>query len=92
MYRLECKKSCVNLEYIGETEANVAIPSENETSNVYYYNYVLTNQDLVAKVYEEYFIYDAIAMIGSVGGTLGIFIFKIILLKLSIEKEFIIGL
>ena len=28
----------------------------------------------MAKVYEEYFIFDAIGMIGAVGGTLGMFI------------------
>ena len=93
MHGLECKKSCVNLEYIGDTQANVAIPSENETTNIYRFNYLLTNQDLAANVYEEYFIYDAIAMIGSVGGTLGIIIFKTIILKLfSIDIEFIVGL
>ena len=79
MHGLKCKKSCANLEYIGETQANVAIPSGNETTNIYRFNYLLTNQDLAANVYEEYFIYDAIAMIGSVGGTLGIIIFKTII-------------
>ena len=93
MQGLECKKSCFNLEYSGEVGQSFAIPSENETSNSYYFNYVLTNQDLLAKVYEEYFIYDAIAMIGSVGGTLGIIIFKTIILKLfSIEIEIIVQL
>ena len=93
MQGLECKKSCFNLEYFGKLAFNMAIPSENETSNFYYFYYELVNQDFAAKVYEEYFIYDAISMIGSVGGTLGIFICKIIILKLfSIEKEFIIQL
>ena len=32
---------------------------------------MLRNEDFASKVYEEYFIYDAMGMIGSVGGTLG---------------------
>ena len=71
--RSKCKKSCFNLEYFGEVGFNLAIPSENETSSTYRFNYALTNQDFAAKVYEEYLIYDAITMIGSVGGTLGIY-------------------
>ena len=39
--------------------------------NLYHFKYRLTNNDFEAMVYKEYFIYDAIAMIGSVGGTLG---------------------
>ena len=36
--------------------------------------YQLTNDNFMSKVYEEYLIFDAIGMIGSVGGTLGMFI------------------
>ena len=36
-------------------------------------NYII-NKEMAMKVYEEYIIIDAISMIGSVGGTLGLFI------------------
>ena len=69
-----CKKSCSNLEYLGEVVLNIPYQSEHENQNIYWLEYKLTNQDFVAKVWEEYLIYDIIGMMGSVGGTLGIFI------------------
>ena len=53
------------------------MPTSSEKSgNWHMYNlrYKLTNPNFELMVHEEYFIYDAIGMIGSVGGTLGIFI------------------
>ena len=38
---------------------------------MYNLRYKLTNPNFELMVHEEYFIYDAIGMIGSVGGTLG---------------------
>ena len=72
----KCKKSCSNLEYFGEVLLNCPYQSEDddyENWNVYWLQYKLTNLNLVSKVWEEYVIYDIIGMIGSVGGTLGIF-------------------
>ena len=64
-----CKKSCSKKEYFGEAYLNVPIISDVEDRDIYYFKYRLTN--LVSKVYDEYLIYDAIGMVGSVGGTLG---------------------
>ena len=46
----------------------------NENWNDYLLYHKLINNNFDAKVYEEYLIYDTIGMIGSVGGTLGMFI------------------
>ena len=40
--------------------------------NMHYLRYRMANQDFESMVYEEYFLIDAIALIGSFGGTLGI--------------------
>ena len=68
----KCKKSCLNVAYVGELSTTRA-KNNNYTKNwnVYEFRYVLRNEDFASKVYEEYFIYDAVGMIGSVGGTLG---------------------
>ena len=66
-----CKKSCSVLEYFGEFELNIPYPSKKENWNVYCITYILTNQDFTVDVYEQYLIFDAIEMIGSVGGTVG---------------------
>ena len=61
--------------YFGEVITNepyLSKPSKYDNWNAYLFKYVLRNQDFASKVYEEYFIYDTIGMIGSVGGTLGI--------------------
>ena len=71
----KCKKSCSKLDYYGELDGflpNRIIKHKNW--NGYLVNYVLINNNRDAKVYEEYLIYDTIGMIGSVGGTLGMFI------------------
>ena len=73
-----CKKSCTNLEYFGEVDLNMPYTQncndlwpDSENCISYYLQYTLTNPDYVSKVYEEYYIYDTIGMLGSVGGTLG---------------------
>ena len=48
--------------------------SKYKNWNAYWILYRLTNNNFAANVYEEYLIYDAIGMIGSVGGTLGMLI------------------
>ena len=75
-----CKKSCSNTEYFGEVELNLKMKYEH--GNWYKFKYKLINQDFQSKVYEEYLIYDAIGMIGQVGGTLGtLYSFAIVLLE-----------
>ena len=66
-----CKKSCSNKEYLGEVYLNVPITSDVKDQDLYYFMYRLNNHNFASKVYEEYLIYDAIGMVGSVGGTLG---------------------
>ena len=66
----DCKKACSNLEYTGEIVVNRPFYSDKgENWNMYYLRYRLN--DLKAMVYEEYYIYDTVGMIGSVGGTFG---------------------
>ena len=68
-----CEKSCSIKEYVGEPYQNNPNPSDKEGRDLYYFKYRLNNL-ASAKVFEEYLIYDAIGMVGSVGGTLGMFI------------------
>ena len=57
----------------------------------YYLSLKLINQDLVATVFEEYLIYDFIGMIGSVGGTLGIYMFIFIISNVIIIPHGIVN-
>ena len=61
-------KTCVTTQYLGKIEA--------EYDSVLNYAVILYKfaLPLKAKVYEEYLITDGITLIGSVGGTLGLFI------------------
>ena len=74
-FESKCTKSCSNIEYLGDVVVNVPFKSEYENWNIYLLTLKLTNQDFLCKVFEEYLLYDAIGIIGSVGGTLGICIF-----------------
>ena len=69
-----CKKSCTNLEYFGEKFFEKIHPSDKKDYDLYFLHYRLINQYFKAKIYEEYQVYDAIGMVGSVGGTLGMYI------------------
>ena len=64
-----CPKSCSILQYSGKVEY------KENTFNTHSaeFRYRFSHPESV-KVYEEYLIYDTIGMIGTVGGTLGIFI------------------
>ena len=68
-----CKKSCSNLRYFGDMSGinPVSPPSKNKKIKWYFFTYILTNDEFISNVFEEYLIYDVIGMIGSVGGTLG---------------------
>ena len=68
-----CKKSCSNLGYFGDISGinPVSPPSNNKKIKWYFFTYILTNDDFMSNVFEEYLIYDVIGIIGSVGGTLG---------------------
>ena len=67
-----CKKSCSNLEYFGQISRIMpTFSNKGKNWNMYHLRYILNNPDFEAMVYEEYFIYDTIGLIASVGGTLG---------------------
>ena len=71
----DCKKSCSNLEYFGEVVLNRQFSSDRGKHwNMYAFEYRSSNQDFELMVYEEYFIYDTVGMIGSVGGTFGTYL------------------
>ena len=74
----KCKHSCSTMEYYGEIEINMPYGEIHQSKwnvrsnwNAYMVCYNFKNN---AKVYEEYLICDTIGMIGSVGGTIGLFI------------------
>ena len=66
-----CKKSCFIKEYVGEPYLNTPKTSDKEDQDLYYFKFKFNK---LASTKDEYLIYDAIGMVGSVGGTLGIFI------------------
>ena len=71
----KCPKSCKITQYSGKIISDSTttfnyFEADNKASYVKYQ----FDAPLYAKVYEEYIIVDAIGMIGSVGGTLGLFI------------------
>ena len=74
----KCKKSCSTLEYFGAIEINTPYGkiyqskwNVNSNWNAYMVCYKF---NVGAKLYEEYLICDTMGMIGSVGGTIGLFI------------------
>ena len=81
----KCPKSCIFEEYTGIIDFKQKKEFLNTTSNTFgiYYRYA---RPFAVNVNEEYVIYDLIGMIGSTGGTLGLFIgftFYDIVLKLT---------
>ena len=68
-----CKPSCTLLQYSGMVDAIRPRKHGNpEKWNLYAFTYEFSEHK--GKVFEEYLIYDGMGMIGSVGGTLGMFI------------------
>ena len=71
-YKANCPKPCSIVQYHGRIdlwESNE--PNKNDSSFVIYLRFA---SPLTTTLYEEYVIYDIFGTIGSVGGTLGIFI------------------
>ena len=70
-------KTCVTTKYLGEimkerdNSGHTLILDRDDNNARIYYKFRLPQN---AKVYEEYLITDTITLIGSVGGTLGLFI------------------
>ena len=67
-----CKKSCSHKEYVGGIYQNNPKISDKKDQDLYDFKYRLYHL-ATTKVHEEYLIYDEIGMVGSVGGTLGMF-------------------
>ena len=61
--------SCIKIQY---DQTYLWEKSRNISKNEFWFGYSLANERV--RVMEQYLIYDAISMIGSVGGTLGLFI------------------
>ena len=71
--RSKCKKSCSIKEYTGENYLRYNLQKTANEMDEYYFKYRLHDVNST-KIYDEYLIYDGIGMVGSVGGTLGMFI------------------
>ena len=68
---LKCKQSCTILQY---SALEVGSGPMNESLDLYEFRYEFGNADNKMKAFHEYLIYDSMGMIGSVGGTFGMFI------------------
>ena len=72
---MKCHNSCNILQYSALEVQNVqGTYNKNISYDSYEFMYVFGNSDNRMRAYHEYLIYDAINMIGSVGGTFGLFI------------------
>ena len=60
-------RTCVTTQFLGKIVSSTTQPNKNRWIE---YKFTLP---LTTKVYEEYLITDSITLIGSVGGTLGLF-------------------
>ena len=69
------RKSCVISSYNGKvhTKSDIMEQIDDDSQQEIIFGYSF-NEPRYVKVYEEYLIYDTLGMIGSVGGTLGLFI------------------
>ena len=67
----ECSKACSTLQYRGENKVKGHGSSNN--SRIIDLGYWFNNENEV-KVFQEYLLYEITAVIGSIGGTLGLFI------------------
>ena len=68
-----CPKSCTIQEYGGGIDFEIS-KTENEISNTAFNISYRFSAPFVMPSYQEYLIYDFNGLVGSVGGTLGIFI------------------
>ena len=69
----KCKKPCEIQQYIVDWK-NWYVENANQESKLWFWLWYQFEDDQDTIVYEEYLIYDTINMIGSLGGTLGLFI------------------
>ena len=71
-YNSNCPKPCSIIQYTGKLDYWDSW--DREPNDSIFTLYIRFAPPLATTVYEEYLIYDIFGMIGSVGGTLGIFI------------------
>ena len=64
----KCPKHCKLTEYTGELSADYNYDNDGWIT----WEYIFDNE--LIEVYEEYLMYDIIGLIGTVGGTMGLFI------------------
>ena len=69
-----CKHSCTILQYSGREFESSILESPSENHDIYQGIYHFENADNRMTVFSQYLIYDSMGMIGSVGGTFGMFI------------------
>ena len=75
LFLQKCTPSCVMTQYLAtyEWSGNYnSQPGKNNELNRFGFYYIMINDDTI--VFEEYLIQDLMSMIGSIGGTLGLFI------------------
>ena len=72
IYGAHCPKPCSIVQYTGRID--FWDDAESNLDDLKFKFYLRFSPPLISTVYQEYIIYDMVGMIGSVGGTLGIFI------------------
>ena len=70
----KCKQSCTILQYSALEVGSGPKRALVESHDLYEFRYEFGNADNKMKAFHEYLIYDSMGMIGSVGGTFGMFI------------------
>ena len=66
----KCPKSCFIMEYTGKQ--TFMLETDNDTKYEKTWYYIFSSKDV--KVQKEYLLYDITGFVGSIGGTLGLFI------------------
>ena len=73
-FKSTCKKACNILQYSGNFMSNISPFRTRDNKSQYQFYYEFANSENRCNIFQEYLIYDTMGMIGSVGGTLGMFI------------------
>ena len=74
VYKYKCPKPCSILEYSGKLDYWEPKYYSSKSSNNTMIIYLRFQSPEVITIYEEYLIYDFNGMLGSIGGTLGLFV------------------
>ena len=73
---IACTKACSSLQYSGNyiISKPVADNASEKYKSLHQFYYEFSNSNNKCPIFDEYLIYDTMGMIGSVGGTFGMFI------------------